>query len=196
MARRGDYVVVVEGLADPKEIQRLKPAIRKSAYRAINSGADFGRAESVRKMRREVNFPSGYLNGQDARLNVTRRASFDSLEAVISGRRQPTSLARFVVGATKPKSGVNVSITPGSTNLLKRAFIIKLKTNNLGLAVRTERGGKPTNAYKPKELGDGLWLLYGPSVDQVFQSVREDVSPTINDHVRREFERLMEVEIA
>ncbi len=97
---------------------------------------------------------------------------------------------------------------PGSVRRLPGAFLIRLRAgsatidtkSNVGLAVRT-KDGRPPPGYKPLPLGRNLWLLYGPSVDQVFYSVRtkrgvaQDITPEIEDYMEKEFLRLMELKL-
>lgn len=195
----GAYVFVIEGL-DDLSFARDKDAIARAAYRAVNDAADFARVKSAGKMREQVNFPASYLQGQSSRLNVTKRASLSSPEAVVTGRQRPTSLARFALSSAKSRQGVRVAVKPGSSTLIKNAFLLPLKSGtepggNLGLAVRVKRGQRPRGAYRPTKINDRLWLLYGPSVDQVFKSVREEVSPDTAERMQKEFLRLLEVDL-
>ena len=73
-----------------------------------------------------------------------------------------------------------------------RAFVMELRGGNRGLAIRTD-GSKPRGAYKPKPIGKNLFLLYGPSVDQVFRTVSEDVAPDVADELEVEFNRLLDL---
>lgn len=41
------------------------------------------------------------------------------------------------------------------------------------------------------KLGKGLYLLYGPSVDQVFRDVAKEISPDTADFLEAEFLRLV-----
>lgn len=201
--RTRSYIFAIEGLEDLGSIDELKPQIAKAAQMAINRAADRGRTASVREMRRQVNFPISYLQGPDSRLNVTQRATASRLEGVISGRRRATSLARFVVGQGAGGKGVRVGVKPGSSVLMRRAFLMKLKRGsagvdtkgNMGLAVRVPAGQRPSAAYRPVDIGNGLFLLYGPSVDQVFQTVRQDVSKDIENFLEAEFNRLMDLKL-
>ncbi len=187
------YAMAVEGLDALKDISNLDDQILRNAARAINATADRGRTASARAILTQVNFPASYLNPSDGRLAVINRAAGTRLSATIRGRDQATSLARFVTGSKKPfKGGVTVEVKPGRALFLKRAFIFPLRNNNLGLAIRTN-GPAPARAYKPKRLGRNLWLLYGPSVNQVFQSVRDEVSPDLLQFMEDEFNRLMDV---
>lgn len=190
---RGGYVFAVEGLEELGSIEDLKPQIVKNAYLAINRTADKARTESAREIRHQVNFPGSYLNPSQGRLTVSQRASQSRLEGVISGRRRATSLARFVVGSRSKGKGLQVNVKPGSTATLARAFLMNLRGGNVGLAIRVAKGTTPKGAYKPKKIAEGLFLLYGPSVDQVFQTVREDVSRDTGNFLAAEFARLMDL---
>lgn len=171
------------------DIEEIPERVRKAAMRAVNKTADRARTASAREMRNQVNFPASYLNAE-GRLQVSKRANADDLEAKVTGRSAPTSLARFVQGTPKRGKGVTVAVKPGSARFIKRGFLMKLKNNNVGLALRTS-GAPPKGAYKPKKINDNLYLVYGPSVDQVFRTVAEDVSEPMADYLEHEFNRLL-----
>lgn len=195
-----NFVIVVEGL-DGADLEAVTPQITRAARLAINRTSDRARTQSAREIRRQIHFPAGYLQGAKSRLTVSKRATDTDLEAVVTGRRRPTSLARFVSGPTASRGGVRVQVKPGATRLIPKAFLMRLRSGddgtlgNMGLAVRTERGKTPRGAYKPLKLAEGLWLLYGPSVDQVFRSVREDVSPEASRFLADEFTRLLDLKL-
>lgn len=197
--KKGSYIFMIEGLDALGSLDVIKPQILRAAHQAINRTLDRARTASAREIRDQVNFPAAYLQGADSRLSVTQRASASRLEGVITGRRRATSLARFVVGSSG--AGVSVRVKPNSTVQMKRAFLMRLRSgnasldtkSNLGLAVRTKDGRKPSAAYKPTKIGDNLWLLYAPSVDQVFRAVREDIAKDTEDFLEREFSRLLDL---
>lgn len=96
----------------------------------------------------------------------------------MTGSFRATSLARFA-SRGRAKGPISVSVTPGSTTILDRAFFIKLNRGsstdtqkNLGLAIRTG-GGAPRNTKAAKKLAPGLYLLYGPSIHQAFRNLNE-----------------------
>lgn len=193
----------VEGLDLPEETLGLdNEKIERAAYRAINFTADRARTDSADEIRKQVNFPASYLNPSQGRLTVTHKAGPGDLQAMITGRHRATSLARFVTSGTPGKMGVNVAVHRGQTKEMKNAFLMTLRSGtnidtnrNLGLAVRVEKGQTPDRAYKPVRIADGLFLLYGPSVDQVFRTVREVVSPDAEKTLQAEFNRLLGVEL-
>lgn len=206
------YAVAIEGLDALKSFDDIPKDIIKAARMTINSAAKRAYASAGRNIRRQVNFPAGYLTGEKGRLQITKFATNENLESVITGRQRPTSLARFVNGSFSVggarKAGVRVEVKPGSVRRLPGAFLIRLRAgtasldtkSNLGLAVRT-RNGHPPPGYKPLPLGKNLWLLYGPSVDQVFYSVRtkrgvaQDITPEIESFMEKEFLRLMDLNL-
>lgn len=197
----GAYAIFVEGLEDLRDLENLTPAIEKAARLAINSTANRARTAAADQILREINFPARYLSPAQGRLKVTQYASTRKMEAVITGRRRATSLARFVTSGQPGKTGVTVSMKKGQTKAMPRAFLMKLKSgaagvetkNNLGLAVRTARGQRPVRAYKPVKVSDNLWLLYGVSTDQAFRIAREKIAPEAAAHLAAEFDRLLEV---
>jgi hypothetical protein len=191
------YVIAVEGLTGiPVDSAR----IAENASKAINRTVERSKAAASRRMRQQVAFKAGYLSRQD-RLGITKKASRNDLEAVITGRHRPTSLAQFARGARatgRRRSGVTVEVQPGLVRRLDKAFFIKLRAGNtdagpgnLGLAIRLPEGKIPDRAYKPTRIGKNLWLLYGPSIDQVFDDVANDISPEAADFLEAEFARLM-----
>jgi hypothetical protein len=173
----------------------------KAMTLAINQTVERdGLAMLKKDMRSQVNFPAGYLESEK-RLNVKRRANRMRLEGVIEARDRPTSLARFAPGQTVSNTrgrGVRLMIQNGQTTIMPRAFLIKLKNGNMGLAIRLPNGQQPKKTSAAVEMLIGekstLWLLYGPSVEQVFRGVAEDriedLSEMVANQFRRQFTRL------
>ncbi len=198
--------VVVSALDDAADYFRAIPEIAtRAASMAINTVAERqGLRLSREEITKQVNFPSGYLTGD--RLEIRRKATQANLEAVIVGRDRGTSLARFSSGGQFGKGGVTVQVHRGNSSYLKKAFLVKLKQGsasvsdgkyNVGLAIRLKPGERLANRYKGTgvKMGNtGLYLLYGPSVDQVFSDVADKISPRllvlVGDEFFRNFERL------
>lgn len=200
-----EFAIVIEGFAAGGYIGNLPPEkVAQAASRAINKIADKTRTRADKAVRTQIAFPARYLGPASKRLWVETKASKVNLEAVVRGQGRPTSLARF--SRAKPlgpgqrhKNGeVDVMVKPGVRKFVRRAFIMRLKNGNLGLAVRTN-GGPPPGAYRPKPITDRLWLLYGPSVDQALISARnegiyDDLTPETLDALESEFFRLIALE--
>lgn len=191
------YVIAVQGLTDlPID---GGASVAENAAKAINRTTERSKAAASRQIRQEVAFSASYLSRAD-RLGITKKASRGDLESIITGRHRPTSLAQFARGGRvggRRRSGVTVEVQPGIVKRLRGAFFLNLRSgntdtnNNLGLAIRLPAGKVPDRAYKPTLVGKNLWLLYGPSIDQVFDDVANDISPDAADFLEAEFVRLM-----
>lgn len=193
------YVIAVQGLDAAHDLKGMGEKVELNIVRALNRTIDSARTASARRIREQVNLPAAYLNRTD-RLGVTKKATRGDLSAVITGRHRPTSLARFATrGRVGGKPGARVMVKPGHSTFLERAFFVNLRSGNtdtlgnLGLAIRLPAGQRPSKAYKPQPLGRNLWLLYGPSIDQVFDDVATEISPQVADQLEAEFTRLMDV---
>lgn len=200
-----NFILVIEGLKNLDSIDKLPSDILRSARIAVNHAATRGRTAMARDVLSQVNLPASYVAPTKERLFVSKKASSD-LEAVITARARPTSLARFAKQNKpgRPAAGIRVEVQRGVTRTLPGAFLIRLKQGsaltdtkaNMGLAVRT-KDGRPPPGYKPTQLGRNLWLLYGPSVAQLIYSERNrggsatELAPEIRDMLENEFYRQM-----
>jgi hypothetical protein len=205
-------VLDIESMAAIDALDDLSPRIKRLLPRVLNRAGTRARTEFSRRIRQQIRFGARYLGPSEGRLSVTQRASASSLLVKITGRGEPTSLARFAVGSGRRgrrakgqrDEGVNVTVKAGgSPKMIRRAWLINLRNNNVGLAVRTD-GPPPAGAYRPKRLnnfGGSVWLLYGPSVDQALYSARnqggvvEEVSPELVEWIDSELVRQIEAGI-
>lgn len=200
------WAVFVEGLESLSDIEKATPSVRLAAVRAINKITRDGRVELARMILKEVNFPASYVGPQNKRLYVSKQATRNELEGRITARSRATSLARFVTGQPGKGQGVRVQVTPGKSRFMKKAFLIKLPAGsagvdtkyNMGLAIRLRPGEALKNKRTARRMANGLYLLYGPSVDQVFRAedgdgVANDIAPDLAAKLEREFLRLLEI---
>lgn len=190
-----DFAIKLDGFDDA--LKRYGPQFEaqllEAARIAINDTARWALKHVRDDMYGRVNFPAGYLEKED-RMKISRFASNTSLEAEIYSRAQPTSLARFAVDAGN-RQGIMVNVKRGAMpKRIRKGFIFGLKSGdvrkgNTGLVIRSE--GKPSGAYKPKPMGDkwpNLWLVYGPSVYQVFRMSMDRYGPEISRELGERFE--------
>lgn len=192
-------VAVQSSTLDAADLTDLR--IAQVASQAINRTTERFRATAAKMIRQQVAFPAAYLAPTGDRLIVDKHANAQDLSAYIRGRSRPTSLARFAMGGrVGARRGARVQVQPGLVRFLPKGFFINLRSGNtdtkgnLGLAIRLREGQVPHSAYKPKLIGRGLWLLYGPSIDQVFDDVADEVSPAAADFLSAEFLRLMRLQ--
>lgn len=203
------YVVVAEGLSDliDADIGDIPDEIRRKAVMAINRTVEWARTQASREMRRQVAFRASYLTGAEGRLRIAKKASGNNLEASIVGRQRATSLARFAKNpnpaTARRRGGVNVEVKPGSAKFMKGAFLVRLRAgtkltetqHNLGLAIRLKPGETLRNKKNAIQLDRNVYILYGPSVDQVFRTVSGDMSPDALVYLEREFDRLRALKV-
>jgi hypothetical protein len=174
---------------------------RQAARMALNDVAGGAGLKLLREgMEDEVAFPTGYIDKD--KLFLKSKATDNRLTAVVGARNRATSLARFATPGQTPKStrgkGVTVQVHRGVTRTMASAFLVRLRSgvqlsdevHNVGLAVRLKPGDVIHNKrQKSVQLGHNLYLLYGPSPEQVFQEVATEKTPAILDRVEGEFFR-------
>lgn len=184
--------------------EQLPETAEQAAKLAVNGAARFARRQASKMIREEVAFRPRYLgNDEEGALSIVKFASKADDDAVIRGRNDARSLASFATNRPAfGKPGVKVRVAPGKTQTLNGGFLIRLRrgTNdidaenyNTGLAIRLKKGERVTNKRQMKAIGSsGLYLLYGPSVAQVFDDVAVEMQPAVTGYLVTEFVRQFE----
>ena len=195
--------VTFRGLDDVrKRVAGIPETVDRASAFAINEATRFGQAESSRRIREQVAFSASYIGSAEdpnSRLRVSKRANAGDLVGVIAGRTRPTSLAQFVQGAFKRNRPVRVKVSATrGAQTIANAFPMKLRrgtgvydpqNSNTGLAIRLGKDEKVRNKNQMVQDSGSLYLLYGPSVDQVFRDVRIDVREPVADVLESSFIR-------
>lgn len=186
-------VVAVEGL-DSIDFANVPEKVKRFAVAAVNTTARRYRTESSRRIRDQISFPARYLDSAtDGNLRLARTATVAAMEAVIQGRFEPTQLSRFVKGPKRHGiKGPTVEVGRGNRERMNRAFLMNLRGGNIGLVVRLRQGEHIENKSRMVSMNNNLYLLYGPSVNQVFRQVSEEVSDEAGEFMEREFLRMTE----
>jgi hypothetical protein len=181
-------------------LDTLPDVTRRAARLAINDTMQRQAMPLIRqKIKADAAFPPGYLD-DPKRLGIEQYATEAKLEGAIMARQRPTSLARFAIGSPAPgaRGGVQIAVKPGGGRTLDRAFLLRLRSGaelnddafNLGLAVRLRPGETLTGKRIQTKRGpSGLTLLYGPSVDQLFRQISNEVSPALAEGMASQFLR-------
>lgn len=195
--------VFAEGFDDLEAFFNAAPAAANEAMRmALNDTSDgLAKRKAQEGIEEQVNFPSKYVKD---RIGLAKRATNNDLEVIIRGRDRPTSLARFVSGGARSgmRGDIRVRVNAkGGGRTIRKGFIVDLKGqsgdgSNLGLAVRlkpgeTMRNTRGAKVFKTDKYGS-IALLYGPSIDQVFDQVAGDITPDVERAVTAEFFRQFE----
>lgn len=198
--------ITFRGLDDVrKRVAGIPETVDEASMFAVNEAITYGQAESSRRIREQVSLSASYIGSAtdpNARLRVAKKARRGDLEGVIAGRTRPTSLAQFMRGAKLGKGGyVKVKVSAaGAAKRIPNAFPMKLRRGtgvydpenaNEGVAVRLKDGKLPGGMNKKQmvQVEGNLYLLYGPSVDQVFRDVRYEVQEPIGDVLESSFLR-------
>lgn len=176
---------------------------RKYVSMAINRTARKARTLATAEIKEQLNLPSRYIGGN---LYIGAPATPDNLATEITGRVRPTSLARYAKGtpeSTRKAGYTTVEVQRGHYVKMPKAFLIRLRGKggstegpnaNIGLAVRLRQGEKIRNKRVSfVKTMNGLAMLYGPSVDQAFKTVRGDIAPEVGDFLANEYNRLGDV---
>lgn len=192
-----------EALTGLEEFIGAFPEATKTAARiALNDVAEGeGLAVYRKAIMDQIDYEDGYLTSD--RLGVTNRATDSDLAVTISGRQRATSLARFAKGQSvqsTARKGVKVRVKRGgAAQLMERAWLVRLNRGssqsrdnfNIGLAIRLEPGERLRNKREVRsvQLDQNVYLLYGPSVDQIFRDVAVTDTPPVLAKVGDEFFR-------
>ena len=201
-----EFAIVAENLQALEDFNKFGTGLQKNIARALNTAARDYRTEAARRIRSKINLPAGAVSPRSGNLSVSRRASVNNLESRIRARGRPRGLASYSNGGKVGRAGVAVSVTPATTKYLPKAFLIRLRgldgstapdKANIGLAVRLGPGQRITNKLYNIKVGTGLYLLYGPSLRQVFlansgEGVAKEISPAIIKDIEAEIIRLAE----
>lgn len=192
---------------DGKAFFRAFPtAAARSASRAINRTMNRKVLPlGVAAINEQVDFPDGYVKD---RLTVRKFSTPTDLEGQVAGRDRATSLRRFLIGTAstgyrgKNAAPLTVQVKPGQTRTIP-GYLVNLKSGNVGFAIRLRPGdtlrGSRSAVELPPRKGDRpdsgtTYLLYGPSIDQIFVDVTDQITPQIDQALALEFFRLMDVE--
>lgn len=187
-----------------KYLETFPEITERAASMALNQTTERKGLKLARdKMLEQVAFPTGYL--YPPRFGVVRKARPGSLLTVMRGAFTPTPLGRFAgeqrtrfITARKhsrkvQRPKIRVQIKPGRFVELPKAFLLTLRNGNIGLGIRLEPGETLRNSIGAKQILTGplagVYLLYGPSVDQVFRTVAVDITPPLLLELENEFLR-------
>lgn len=201
----GDFVVSIEGLDALQDyIAELPAQTQKAADLATIDATRFAFRESSKAIRSQVRLSPEYIGNAERggnRLTIKYDQQGDVRIGVVEGVKRAVSLSRFltsgpVFGGKTParirvkpngRTTTTIKVTGGDRSeapmfavRLSRGKSLTEDSFNVGLAVRL-RPGEQAVARKEDltPLSPNVYLLYGPSVNQVFY----DVAPAISDSV-------------
>ena len=200
------YVVILDAKGALVDFEGLDEKSKRAMRIAINKTAVEGRTASAKYVRAQLNLPASYVAPSNNRLYVEQKATNSNPEAVITARKRGVSLARFATNTQPGKHDTVIQVKPGAAVYIRDIHIVKLKAgnndmdtaHNKGLGIFTKGGKKPAKAYKPVQMKNGMWLLYGPSVAQALLGLRDTgiwlkMDDELQNKMEKEYYRQMEL---
>tara|TARA_R110002124_G_scaffold47290_1_gene140903 strand:+ start:1461 stop:2078 length:618 start_codon:yes stop_codon:yes gene_type:complete len=177
--------------------------INSAAANALNRAATKARNDSVSEIFNRTTLSGSYVK---ERLTVAGRASPSNLRSIVQGVNRATLLSRF--DYIKTSAGVKVKVNNrGGFKLIKDSFVVtNLRgSTSTGIAMSNVRaaayyadaaigGGSQAVkrkaiklAIKAKTKPGGIHVLHSRSITQLFESVKVDVSPSVQLFLERTF---------
>jgi hypothetical protein len=172
-------------------LRAIPDLIEKAQVKAINTATRKALTLAVNGIKSQVNLKSPYIRSN---LKIYQKATTNKPEGVLGAESRGVLLNRFDgqqivtkaknakrakgdqlrgIAAGYKSKGVTVKVKAKGGNKFFRGFYVPLKNGNgenaMGIAVRT---GSRKKDYK---------VLRGPSVSQVFQTVRNDIAEETRD---------------
>ncbi|MCB0056733.1 MAG: phage tail protein [Caldilineaceae bacterium] len=151
---------------------------------AINKAAPKVRTKASSAIRTQVRLAAAYVN---EKLTITR-ATRQKLSGAIQTPSRGLLLSKFstdtqvasdkigwLIPPAVPARGIRVKVKPvGTPKPLSNDHFYMVLPNSRALAIARRR-------EKPGPKGGKIDVLYGPSISQVFNTVRDDVLPEASD---------------
>ena len=167
-------------------VRRFGDNANKAASMTLNDTARWARTRLKSQMQADIRLTESAFTGK--RLYVAEFANPGHLQVTVRGDKQGYSLSRFAVD--KP---VRLARSPllqikrgGPAVQVKRGFFLPAPNGALGLAVRTNG---PLAKGKGRKVGPNLYILFGPSPDQMMRRLAPELVPSVQQHVLVEFNR-------
>lgn len=177
--------IEISGLEQVKAMLGALPnQVKKSLRDTLNQSAEVSLADGINAIAAQANIPKSKIR---QKLKVRRSAKTSNLEVIVGAQSRGTGLRNFgALQAHKPgktkhvvPGGVSVRVKPnGARKLLPKAFFVQLNNGNQHLAIRSNR-------YR-----HGFEVLYGPSVSQIFKTVRYEVQENPTELLERFLDNL------
>ena len=188
-----------------KKLKGYGSKINNAASLAINKATTFAIDESADQITSTITLKRPYVKKHLKRI---KRASPKNLEAAIEANERAVLLDRFAHFKTSEGYNVQINRSGGFREIPGAKIMRSLKgsaTSAIGLhnklavkyfedALSEGKGSTPGKLAKIRKLKArakikpyGMTPLHSRSINQVFKSVRNEVKPSVNRFLRREF---------
>lgn len=164
-----------------KELKTLGQEGQRAVTRALNKTATKTRTLASKDIRSQVNLKAGYVR---EKLRI-KKATFKQPQAVIYASRRGVLMTRYPHKVLS--RGVSVRIKKGKARkVMKGAFVTTVNAGGKKVQVIAVQH-RPRARYSTGNLK--FDVLYGPSVSQVFQTARADITPEVEQYLAQQIER-------
>ena len=184
-----------------KHLDHIKNGAAHALSRALNKTASKAKTIASRAIRDQINLSAAYVreNLKGPASGFAYKATVNKLTARLSASKRGVLLYQFstnsVAATGRPPAPIRVKIKPSqSPVVIQSAFWIRTKNSNkLTPAVRNSVL-RQLNMTRTTDSGS-FTVLHGPSLSQVFSSVKDDIggdmSQTLTDNFAHEMEWLL-----
>lgn len=162
MAIKVDHAAMQEVF---RALSHIRNGASTATMRALNHTLDKTRTSANSAIREQVALPASYVK---ERLRP-KKATKNNLSARLEAMRRGVLLSRYQNRDLKVGVSVKVKPGPGQTKKMPGAFYITFANGVRAIAIRTQRGPGLGRS-------EGLKLLHGPSVSQVYTDVKDDMT--------------------
>jgi hypothetical protein len=171
-------------------LARFPVAAKQAAVLAVNDTVDWSKTQIKAGIKQQVNLPEDSIT--PARFGIRQRATSGRLEAVLSASNAPLGLIRFVTSArVRGAKNIRVRIKPrGKEQVLDKAFLIPTPgaPGAFALAIRAPGGLSKSRAAR-RIPGTDIYILSGPSPNQLLGNLAPALVPQIETRLSREWQR-------
>ena len=183
-----------------ERLDHIKNGAARALSRALNKTASKAKTIASRAIRNQINLSAAYVreNLKGPASGFAYKATVNKLTARLSASKRGVLLYQFstnsVAATGRPPEQIKVRVKPGRSVAIPSAFWVRTKgSNKLTPAVRNSVL-RQLNMTRTTDSGS-FTVLHGPSLSQVFNTVKDDIggdmSQTLVDNFAHEMEWLL-----
>lgn len=180
-----------------ERLDHIKNGAARALSRALNKTASKAKTIASRAIRNQINLSAAYVreNLKGPASGFAYKATVNKLTARLSASKRGVLLYQFstnsVAATGRPPEQIKVRVKPGRSVAILSAFWVRTKgSNKLTPAVRNSVL-RQLNMTRTTDSGS-FTVLHGPSLSQVFNTVKDDIGGDMNQTLTDNFAHEME----
>lgn len=180
-----------------ERLDHIKNGAARALSRALNKTASKAKTIASRAIRNQINLSAAYVreNLKGPASGFAYKATVNKLTARLSASKRGVLLYQFstnsVAATGRPPEQIKVRVKPGRSVAILSAFWVRTKgSNKLTPAVRNSVLLQ-LNMTSTTDSGS-FTVLHGPSLSQVFSTVKDDIGGDMNQTLTDNFAHEME----